>query len=260
VDCEQVREMIDAYALGAASPDEAKAVEEHVAGCIACWDELRKSQSAAGMLALSSPIQAPPPQLRDRILTNAGKKDRTPIFIGEFLRGRGSVWPAATGMLGSAAAAVLVFAVFLQAQVDDLQGDRDQLQHQVSEQGNILSVASASDVFTVSLVSMPEDSGPATTQAAQPGGEYLWSRSQQKGVIFCYNLPALSGGEVYQAWYITGAEPVDAGTFTPVDGQCQHLMKPVVADISETGVGLTREKNGGSQKPSGRWLIFALFD
>jgi hypothetical protein len=106
---------------------------------------------------------------------------------------------------------------------------------------------------------MAQGAEPAATDAAQPGAEYLWSGSQRKGVILCRNLPALSGGEVYQAWYITETEPIAAGTFTTHDGGCQHLMKPVVADISATGVGLSREKGGGSQRPSGRWLMFASF-
>jgi hypothetical protein len=159
-----------------------------------------------------------------------------------------------------AGAAALVFAVFLQAQVDDLQGDRDQLRSQVASQGNIIGVATASDVVTVSLVSLTTDgTEPAATGISEPGGEYLWSRSQGKGVIFCHNLPELPEGEVYQAWYATEVEPVAAGTFTPEDGGCQHLMQPVIADISATGVGLSREKDGGSQRPSGRWLIFGSF-
>jgi hypothetical protein len=37
-------------------------------------------------------------------------------------------------------------------------------------------------------------------------------------------------------------------------------MKPVAAVADVTGVGVTREKSGGSQRPSGSWLIFAPFD
>jgi hypothetical protein len=110
------------------------------------------------------------------------------------------------------------------------------------------------------LVSTGATADPAATQAVQAGAEYLWSRSQGKGVIFCHDMPALSGDEVYQAWYLTESEPIPAGTFNPDDGGCQHLMKPVVADISATGVGLTREKNGGSQRPSDRWLMWVSFD
>jgi hypothetical protein len=256
VDCEQIRENIDAYALGAASADEATAVEEHAGSCIGCWNELKKARQAAAMLPLASAIEQPPAHLGERIMSAAAREEkprRAPLSI--FSGGKGA-WPAAASGFGMAAAAAVVFAIFMQAQVDDLQHDRTQLQSEVSEQGGIIRVAAASDVQTVSLVSMADE--PAT-QGAAPGGEYLWSRSQGKGVIFCYNLPALHEDEVYQAWYATETEPISAGTFEPEDGGCEHLMEPVIADISATGVGLSREKSPGSPRPSGRWLIFAVF-
>jgi hypothetical protein len=260
VNCEQIRETLDAYAVGAAAPTEAKAVEEHVAGCIGCWDELKKSQRAAGLLALSSSIQPPPPRLGERLMTAAGVGERRRLSLSGLFSGRSAGWPAAAGAFGLAGAAALVFAVFLQAQVDDLQQDRDLLRSEVTNQGSIIGVATASDVRTVSMVSTASDTQPAATGASEPWGEYLWSRSHGKGVIFCHNLPDLPEGEVYQAWYATETEPVAAGTFTPEDGGCHHLMQPIVADISATGVGLSREKSGGSQRPTGRWLIFAPFD
>ena len=40
VDCQQVAEMLDAYALGALGAEEVRAVEAHVADCVSCWEEV----------------------------------------------------------------------------------------------------------------------------------------------------------------------------------------------------------------------------
>jgi hypothetical protein len=37
-------------------------------------------------------------------------------------------------------------------------------------------------------------------------------------------------------------------------------MQPVILITQATGVGVTREKEGGSVKPSGRWLIFTSLE
>jgi hypothetical protein len=261
VDCENVRELLDAYALGATDEAENKAVEEHIAECVRCWDELATAQRAAALIPLTMPMQEPPARLRERIVTTAQRETSPRPSLNLIIGGKSLAWPAAAGAFATAAAAVLVFAVFLQVQVDDLQGDRNQLEARVEDQGDILGVATASDVQTVSMVA-PAPAAPAepqTTGEDEPGGEYLWSRSQDKGVIICHDLPRLDEGWVYQAWYVTDTEPVDAGTFTVDDGSCQHLMEPLIADIPTTGVGLSREKGAGSARPSGRWLIFASF-
>jgi anti-sigma factor RsiW len=42
INCEQVQEMLDAYALGAAEAADASAIEEHVGDCVRCWEELTR--------------------------------------------------------------------------------------------------------------------------------------------------------------------------------------------------------------------------
>ena len=68
VDCEQIRDLLDAYALGAADAPEAAAIEEHVADCVRCWSSLEEAQRAAASLALSTVLQKAPPSLRSRVL------------------------------------------------------------------------------------------------------------------------------------------------------------------------------------------------
>jgi len=257
MDCPEIRDILDAYAVGAADAREAKAVEEHVADCVRCWDELTKAQRAAALLALTVPMHRAPETLEARIMAKAAAEIR-PGASPAGLLSRVRAWPATAGAFGFAGAAALVFAVFLQSQVNDLEGDRDTLQDRVVALGSITRVATAPDVETISFeeVARPVADGPFSGNA-----DYRWSSEEGMGVVFCDSMPQLPEGEVYQAWYVTEAEPVSAGTFTPdAGGGCLHLMEPEWQVAAATGVGITHEKAGGARRPTGDWLVLAKFE
>lgn len=75
MDCREVAELLDAYALGAAEREEDLAVREHVADCVRCWDELTDAQRTAALLALAVPLQHAGPSLRQRVIVRAGLGD-----------------------------------------------------------------------------------------------------------------------------------------------------------------------------------------
>lgn len=260
MDCQQVAELVDAYALGAVTGDEARAVEEHVDGCVACWELLREAQDTAALVALSAPMIAAPVWLGSRIVSEVSDEAPRPKAGSPSLLSRLQLsWPAATGALGTAAAAVLVFAISLQFQVNDLQDENDAVEAQIaSAQGSfidVLTVATASDAEALDMA--PPASTPRAADA--PNGQYHWSESQGMGVIICRNLPAIAEDEIFQAWYETTNDSVSAGTFESSTGDCMHLMHPVIAIVSATGVGVTRESEGGAGRPS-RWLLFTSFE
>jgi hypothetical protein len=257
LDCQQVAEVIDAYALGALSAEEARAVDEHVEGCVACWGLLREAEETAALVALTAPMKPAPNWLGQRIISEASRTAKRKKGEDAGILSRMPIsWPAATGIFGTAAAAVLVFAFSLQLQVDDLEEDNDQIQQQFASTqasfGDIIRVATAEDSEAHEM----EASEPAPSGAEAPEGEYRWSRTEGMGVIFCRDLPEIPEDQVYQAWYDTEPDPISAGTFEAHEGDCFHLMQPVVLVSQATGVGVTREREGGSDKPSGRWLIF----
>ncbi len=261
MDCQQVAELVDAYALGAVTGDEAKAVDEHVDSCVACWELLREAQDTAALVALSAPMNAAPDGLGQRIISEASRDaKRTEAATPSLFSRIQFSWPAATGVFGTAAAAVLIFAISLQLQVDDLQDDNNAVQAQFAstqvDVANIIRVATAEDAVEHDM----ETNEPAPTGLAEPSGEYRWSRTEGMGVIFCRGFPDLPEDQVYQAWYDTITEPVSAGTFEALNGDCFHLMQPVILVTQATGVGVTREQEGGSPKPTGHWLLFTTLE
>jgi predicted anti-sigma-YlaC factor YlaD len=68
MDCKQVKELLDAYALGAAEPEEATALDEHMEDCARCWQTFNEAQRAAAAIALSTSLHRAPESLRRNIL------------------------------------------------------------------------------------------------------------------------------------------------------------------------------------------------
>ena len=255
MDCEQVRELLDAYALGAADAAEAAAIEEHVADCVRCWSSLDEAQRVAASLALSTAIEKAPPSLRRRVLAETERRQRPALaFVPKRLRG---FWPAATGVLAAGAVAALAFALVLQAEVNDLRGDRDRLTADVQNAGGVLdeqrqlmAVLAAPDAQQISL--QPAD------PSSQALAVYYWSRSSRTGALLSNNLPPLREGQLYHAWLLTGDEIYHAGSFEAWNGVGQLSMD--IKDVSgrPVGIGVSMEDAAGAERPR-EMFLFAEF-
>jgi anti-sigma-K factor RskA len=66
-----LHDLTAAYALDALEPDEARTYEEHLGQCEECRAQLAELNESVGALALGAVAPAPPPRLRDAILTAA---------------------------------------------------------------------------------------------------------------------------------------------------------------------------------------------
>lgn len=102
------REYVAAYVLDALEPDESALLQEHLADCTACQDELAAVAwippllplvDAAEVERLEGTSEAPPPRLLERLVADVAREARTP-------RGR-----RVTAMVGAAAVLVGVGAL-----------------------------------------------------------------------------------------------------------------------------------------------------
>jgi hypothetical protein len=71
VRCDDVMELLPAYALGALDDDESILVREHLAACPACRAELANYDDVVDQLNATA-LVPPPARLRDRVLASAG--------------------------------------------------------------------------------------------------------------------------------------------------------------------------------------------
>lgn len=256
MDCQALKELLDAYALGAVEEAQARALEEHAAACIRCWNELNQAQRAAALLALAVPLEKAHPSLRERILRQAGREVKAgPRRWQGWLGKVWPLWPAA--VIGLAAVAALSLSLVLWGEVRDLRGENDRLQERVatadetiSHQQRMLAVLSAPDV---QRVEMRAPGGPPGMVAT-----YFWSESTHRGAIICHNLGSLDENHTYQLWLFVGDSPISGGTFVSWWGLGQHVVEleqPLPAQ--PTAVGVSIEPKGGSATPTSDLILLA---
>jgi hypothetical protein len=248
MDCEQVQELLDIYALGVAEADEAAAIEAHVADCVRCWASLNEAQRAVAAIALSAKLERVPPSLRQRVLAESQRPEGKGAGGAPSLLRR--LLPAATLLSTAGVVAALAFAFSLQARVNDLNSDKDDLEAEVqamdarleSEQ-QAVAVLTAADAQQVSLES--------TDDTLDAAAVYHWSSTSRQGVLICEGLPELAESEVYKVWLVT-----DEGSYGLADfhawrnGGYQTNMSLEGIEETPVAIGVSREQAADVTEPS----------
>lgn len=114
-DHDEIRDLIGAVALEAATPDEHDRVERHAATCHECRAELDALQTAVGALALEVPQLDLPSALKRKIMT-AVRDDAARHHLPAPSRPRRglALWPALAGALAVLAGGLIAWNVTLQ--------------------------------------------------------------------------------------------------------------------------------------------------
>jgi anti-sigma factor RsiW len=277
--CEEVTELLDAYALGALDSDEAWDVDLHLGNCPYCRAELRALRHTIDLLALSAPLKRAANSVRTRLMASVFRVEREERDIGR----RRPVYAPSRRMnyaMAIAAAFVLFVAVgwatFVQAQMNGLRQDADRIaqavtgrqqeesttdlgqeiasleeavgrtqsvtsetRFQIWEQRKIIQVAFAPDAQTFDLYGAEND--------ASAYGRYIWSSRENIGVLVCSNLPRLQDRRTFQLWFVKGDQWIDSIKFqAQPDGSCQLVVSPVKEPGPFNGLAITIEPSGGS--------------
>ena len=241
----EVEELLGAYALDAVDDDEARQVEEHIAGCPRCGAEVAAHREAAAVLAGGG---AAPPGLWERIAAELQLESPTgpaPVpTLGAAGRPARRRWlPAAAAALMAVAAALAIVVGLLAARVSDLD-------HQVGAVQSALAGQSAlAQAFAATLdprhrqVRLTSASAPVSAELIlEPGA----------GVAFFVpgRLADLPADRTYQLWSLVGGKPVSVGL---LGARPQALRLGVAAGM--TVFMVTAEPAGGTAAPTGPILL-----
>jgi anti-sigma-K factor RskA len=255
-ECEEIGQLLDAYALGAVEPQDVEPIEEHMTECLACWDHLTEAQKSAALLALAVPLEEPREELRQRILAQAQAEMGDVRKSGNLSSIGRRAMPLGLGVLAAGAVAALAWAFVLQNQTEDLRGDYRSLQQQsvasqqmLSSQRELTSLMLSDDIQTTEL----KASGMAFGSMAH----YLWSPDSHIGAVICDKLPPAPEEMTYQLWFFYDGEIVDGGTFEVVDGLSQHTVDLDKLPAPPLSIGVTLEPLGGSSQPTGDLILTA---
>lgn len=278
-DCDRLRALLPAYAIGATDPDETALVERLLGQCPEVADELAEYAGLAQALSFTMPITAPPAGLHDRLLAKARQTPQqqadmpgsvpaeaimpttpaaanlTPTMVNPNAQmlppaprpdaAQAAVRRLRRGLvvMGTAAAALLIATnVYWLLQVNDLR--RQQQENSDRLEALTLAAAYPQRVMLAAPNGMPNGIEEALVSVA-------WD--EQDAVLVALALPPLPPQREYQVWLIEaeGGTPVSAGTFsldTASQGRLRFtLPRPISAYAA---IAISAEPAGGSPQPT----------
>jgi anti-sigma-K factor RskA len=204
--------LVAPYALHALDDGEGRQFEEHLAGCERCREELAGLKEAAAGLAYGAGGPAPPPQLRERILTQA-RGERQNVAS---LSARRRKWTLPLGAAAAVAAAVAIGVGTWAA----TRPSESALAQVLSQSGSRL---------------LPM--GDSGAVAVAPNGD----------AALALNVPPAPNGKTYEIWVIRGGTAQRAGTFDGGSSTDVRLDRPAAAG---SVVAVTLERDGGVDRPT----------
>lgn len=248
MDCDHVREDIEAYALGALDRASARRLQAHLRVCTACREPARAYGAVADQLALSAPLVKAPPRLKERVLGGIGvfRPNVTPVTLVRTSRW----WAAAAAVFLAFAVGSIVWAFTLSHQVNNLKADNARLaeltQLDAEQRAALLKLQSElnlaksqqrqmettlQDQAILIVLALDPDLIPTELQGTSIAPEahcrYVWSTKQSLGALTCQRLSAINFMLTYQLWAVRGEKVTSMGIFMPrPDGSAHLLYKP----------------------------------
>lgn len=251
--CDEAQDLLGAYALDSLEPSVQAQVRTHLEGCPACRREAEELRVVAMQLGEAVAEQAPPPELRRRILAQV--RSETAVGIGiapvaESTLGRRLWWSDRSApWVAVAAAAVLALAA----------GGWGLSEH-------FSTPATSSSVGLMSVGVSPVDrliaDGDSTvirltaSSQSQAHGALVTDPGTGKTYLLLLSVPTLRSHQVYALWYMA----LENGSLTPVRiGQVAHAgaFRIDVSPGGYTKVAVTREPKAGDSSPRGPVLLAA---
>lgn len=232
-----------AYAADALDDVERAQFEEHLALCPSCAQEVRELTATVARLALASAV-APRPALKDEVLR------RIATVRQDVPRGEPGPAPStqrrraggfARWALAACLAAAVAFggtAVWQHQRAQDAREEARQAQEQARTQAQELAA----------VLAAPDARTRTGELAGGARGTVVVSKSLDKAVFVADGMARPPSGKVYQLWFDDGGSMRSAGLMDPDRSATTVLMRGAVGKA--TGMGITVEPAGGSDKPT----------
>lgn len=230
-------DQLESYVLGALTPEEQQAVDEHLAtNCAECLARVRELEEIVVDLARNVPQQEPPAHLRAQILGSLGAGAKTMHRPRRFNIG----WLAAG--VAAAAAFVLLFKSFSQ------QDQITKLEHALKEAQDVSNILETPGMQFVDLKGVEPNT--------QSFGKVVVDPKQGNAVVYMYRLPQVPKGMEYQLWVMRDGKPTSAGVFTVnEDGSAMLTLKDMPDDDQQPAFLVTIEPEGGQPAPTGMMYL-----
>ena len=278
-----LEDMVPAFALGAADPDEAAALLHALSlpaadspGTARLAGELAAYLDLGDLLAYSAPPTAAPAALEQQLRSALGVtaaaavKPAHPLPAPEQVdRGRRWHWPQTLAAAAAAAAALLLLLnIFWVREIGALRTSQAVLQQQLDAQSAQFTADMADHQHTLDTQAQQiatQDSILAqlvagrteryTMHAVQPGSsavaEVAWLDQDNTAILRAEGFPPLAEGQAYQLWLLRGDTRTSGGLFTVDATGCgTYIFHPSQSLEDFDGMGITPEPATGSPGPT----------
>ncbi len=241
--CQEIEELLAAYALDALDVDEKAIVERHLDTCDSCPQVLADYQMVTEGLLFAVPVEEPSAQLRAKLLTRtAPRPEKTAWF--DRLRFPVLRWSNVLGVV--AILMLVIFNISLLIRTNQLAAGQETL----VQQNQSYQTAFALLTYPNSQVALIDDGTVYGTLVYDPDGRVA--------VLNMWGLGELSGEQDYQIWLIEPDENrFSGGVFNGSDDVAYVsvvIESPITFDAF-AGIGITIEPEGGSPGPTGPRIV-----
>jgi len=250
--CQELEELIPAYALDAVDEKDRARIEAHLARCANCARLVAAYRPVVELLPYAVPQVEPPAELKYRVLAAVlpqAKPQPTPTpsfrsplssFLSTLFRA-----PAFAAVALVLLVALGVWNASLQVQMSQQAATSQKLIAELTRQREFMAVVAYADGTPQHL--------QGTQVAERAAGRLYGSPAETTLALFVDDLPALALGKVYQVWLIDpNGDRTSGGTFTVDERGNGWLLIHSPKPLKEyQGIGITVEPMGGSPKPTG---------
>ncbi len=250
MDCAQLREFYEDYALGVLEGPELAELEAHLArGCEVCAAGVERARWLVSQLAFAAPEQTPPAAARAKLMQAVRPSaERAP---------RRSWFPVWVWL---PAAAAILFALYTVNENRKLQQDIAQLDtslHTAQEQRQTLQAERERYASAMAIMAAPgtrrvEMKASASNMPALSA----YVHTQMGVVIDARNIPMPAAGRTFQLWMVPKAgkgAPISMGLYMPdANGNVLTVAAPPQNVGDMAALAVTDEPNGGSPQPTSK--------
>jgi anti-sigma-K factor RskA len=257
------RDLAAAYALGALSPEEARAFETYLATSPEARREVAELRETAALLALSAPDAEPAPGLRARVLDAVSATKLRPLPPSPTVPPPVGATRRRSPLLWAALAAALLAAVGLGLRAerlgDELARRRSDLAERdstIAEQARTLAAQGQRLATTDSTLASLLSPGVQLVQLTANGDpdpqiQLFWDRRHNTAVLHASKLRPVPAGRTYQLWFIKDGKPVPSVTFDVAPaGEALVPQVTVPSEGQISAAAVTEEPAGGSPQPT----------
>lgn len=256
-----MQDLAAAYALGALSPEEARAFEDFLANSAEAAREVAEYREVGALLALGAPAVGPDPKLKERVLAGIARGKLQPFMRptpAPAVRMSLPFWMALAasvmlaigfGLKYSGARRALAYQL---SQADSARAALDSVEARLAEREKTLNDILEPDV-QLSLLT--------ATGNPQPRVQLFWNPKKNLAIMHAFRLAQAPTGRVYQLWFIKDGKPVPSVTFNSEStghALIQNIAVPGGSGI--TNAAITVEPAGGSLQPTSPVMMIGAMD